>query len=63
MFNLVLLGITTLIGGVIIGYCGAWIHDATKESQWHWSICYCYFTLLLMQTNRRYDGIIYECSC
>jgi len=22
-----------LIGGFIIGYCGAWIHDAIKESQ------------------------------
>lgn len=33
MFNLVLLGITTLIGGVIIGYCGAWIYDAIKGSQ------------------------------
>ena len=33
MFNLVLLGITTLIGGFIIGYCGAWIHDAIKGAQ------------------------------
>lgn len=33
MFNLVLLGITALIGGVIIGYCGAWIYDVTKGSQ------------------------------
>ena len=33
MFNLVLLGITTLIGGVIIGYCGALIYDATKGAQ------------------------------
>ena len=32
MFNLVLLGITTLIGGFIIGYCGAWIHDVIKGS-------------------------------
>ena len=31
MFNLVLLGTTTLIGGIIIGYCGAWIHDVIEE--------------------------------
>ena len=31
MINLVLLGMTTLIGGIIIGYCGAWIHDVIEE--------------------------------
>lgn len=31
MINLVLLGITTLIGGIAIGYCGAWIHDVIEE--------------------------------
>ena len=31
MFNLVLLGITTWFVGLLIGYCGAWIHDVIEE--------------------------------
>lgn len=31
MINLVLFGLTTLIGGFIVGYCGAWIHDVMER--------------------------------
>ena len=31
MMNLVLFGLTALIGGFIVGYCGAWIHDVIEE--------------------------------
>ena len=33
MIDMVLLAITAFISGIIIGYCGTWIHDVIEEKK------------------------------